>query len=65
MASGILIYWFLHVVEAEPGWAFLQDPRDVVAVELPEMERPYLSSEYLGGVQPMAQLPTSLLTQTV
>ena len=38
---------------------------DGLAVEEPEMERPYLSSEYLGGVQPMAQQPTSLLTQTV
>ena len=57
--------WFLHVVEAEPGWEFLQEPRDVVAVELPLIERPYLSSEYLGGVQPIAQLPLSLLTHTV
>ena len=55
----------MHVVEAEPGWEFLQDPLDVVAVELPEIERPYLSSEYLGGVQPMAQFPLSLLTHTV
>ena len=59
------MYWFLQVVLADPGEGLVQLPLEVVAVEEPEIERPYLSSEYLGGIQPMAQLPTSLLTQTV
>ena len=59
------MYWFLQVVPATPGEGLLQEPLEVVALDEPEMESPYLSSEYLGGVQAMAQLPSSLLTQTV
>ena len=59
------MYWFLQVVLAEPGEGFMQLPLEVVEMAAPDMESPYLSSEYLGGVQPIAQLPSSLLTQTV
>ena len=69
---------FLQVVEAEPGEGLVQAPRDVVDIEAPVTENlttinleseekfysyAYGSSEYLGGVHPMAHCPFSLLMQ--
>ena len=59
----------MHVVEADPGEGFEHPPLDVVDAELPDTDHldrkysnvwnisisyAYFSSEYLGGVHPMA-----------
>ena len=55
----------MHVVEADPGEGFAHEPLDVADEEDPDTDQAYVSSEYFGGVQPMAQMPFSLLTQMV